>query len=135
FFFSNVWYSDFDAAALYALLRHIKPKRYVELGCGFSSLMSAMALSANSKEGSACDALYADPEPRLDVAQRLAPNRLIEKRAQDVPLHVFTALQAGDVLFVDTSHVVKLQSDVVYILSTILPRLNPGTWIHFHDIF
>src|SRR5262249_41154954 len=45
------------------------------------------------------------------------------------------ALQAGDVLFVDTSHVVKLQSDVVYQLSTVLPRLNPGVWIHFHDIF
>lgn len=135
FWFANGWFNDFDAACLYALLRHLKPKRYVELGCGFSSLMSSSALSRNAQDGVVCDALYADPQPRLDVVKMLTCSRFIYERVQDVPFEVFTSLHAGDVLFVDTSHVVKLQSDVVHVLGTILPSLKPGVWIHFHDVF
>ena len=135
FWFGNGWFNDFDAASLYALLRHLKPKHYLELGCGYSSLMSSRALSANMAEGFACDAVYADPQPRLKVAKLLACGRLIRHRVQDVPFELFTRLEAGDVLFVDTSHVVKLQSDVVHALVTILPSLQPGVWIHFHDVF
>ena len=126
FWFANDWFSDFDAASLYALLRHLKPKRYVELGCGFSSLMSSRALARNLADGFACDVVYADPHPRLDIAKLLACGRLLEHRVQDVPFELFTGLEAGDVLFIDTSHVVKFQSDVVHTLVTILPSLKPG---------
>jgi len=135
FWFGNGWFTDFDAASLYALLRHLKPLRYVELGCGFSSLISCRALSRNADEGSPCDAVYADPQPRLDIAERLSCGRLIMARVQDLPFDLFTNLEAGDVLFIDTSHVLKLQSDVVYALVTILPSLKPGVWIHVHDMF
>jgi len=135
FWFANGWFSDFDAAALYALLRHLKPKRYVELGCGFSSLVSSRALSRNANDGYACDVVYADPEPRIEIAQTLSCGRLLQKRLQDVPFELFTSLEAGDALFIDTSHVVKFQSDVVHALGTILPSLKPGVWIHVHDVF
>jgi len=135
FWFANSWYNDFDAATLYGLLRHLKPPRYIELGCGFSSLVSSRALQRNGQDGFACDVVYADPNPRLDIARLLARGNLINQRVQDLPLDLFTALEAGDVLFVDTSHVVKLQSDVVRLLVTILPSLKPGVWIHIHDVF
>jgi len=135
FWFANGWFTDFDAASLYALLRHLKPKRYVELGCGFSSVMSCRALSRNIEERFSCDVVYADPQPRLDVAPLLGRGRFIKARVQDVPREIFASLEAGDVLFIDTSHVVKLQSDVVYLLLTVLPSLKAGVWIHFHDVF
>jgi len=135
FWFANSWFNDFDAASLYALLRHLKPKRYVELGCGFSSIMSSRALARNRQDGAPCDALYADPHPRLDVVDRLPGTRFVPKRVQDVPLEVFTDLEGGDVLFIDTSHVVKTQSDVVHALVTVLPMLKPDVWVHFHDVF
>jgi Methyltransferase domain len=135
FWFGNDWFNDFDAATLYALLRHLKPRRYVELGCGFSSLISSSALARNLAEGFTCDAVYADPHPRLDVEKFLSCGRLIRQRVQDVSFALITSLEAGDVLFIDTSHVVKFQSDVVHALVAILPSLKPGVWIHIHDVF
>jgi predicted O-methyltransferase YrrM len=128
-------FPDYDIAVLYSLLRQLKPKRYVELGCGYSSLVSSYALQRNQQEGAACDAVYADPEPRLPLDKVLAFGRLIRKRVQALPLDLFTKLEAGDVLFIDTSHVLKIQSDVEHELLRILPSLAPGVWIHFHDVF
>jgi predicted O-methyltransferase YrrM len=135
YWFNNLSFTDFDATVLYALLRFLKPKRYVELGCGYSSLVSSRALRQNQQEGTACDAAFCDPEPRLDIARALESGRLIEKRVQDLPLELFTKLEAGDVLFIDTSHVLKLQSDVEHELLRILPSLAAGVWIHIHDVF
>jgi hypothetical protein len=134
FWLRNGWYTDFDAASLYALLRHVKPQRYVELGCGFSSYISARALTRNAADGTSSDSLYSDPQPRHDIARFVPSGRVRQARVQDVPLETFTRLDAGDVLFVDTSHVVKCQSDVTHALLTILPLLKPGVWIHIHDV-
>ena len=128
-------FTDFDSAICYSLLRHLKPRRYIELGCGYSSYISSHALQRNYQEGVACDAVYADPAPRLPMSQVLAYGRLIQKRVQDLPLELFTQLRADDVLFIDTSHVLKIQSDVEHELVRILPSLAPGVWIHFHDVF
>ena len=133
FWFDNGSFTDFDAAVLYALLRHLKPKRYVELGCGFSSLMSSLALERNHQEGAVCEASFCDPEPRLDL--NLSYGRLVKKRVQDLPLEMFKALSSGDVLFIDTSHVLKLQSDIEVELLRIMPSLGCGVWIHVHDVF
>lgn len=130
-----VSFPDYDTAVLYSMLRHLKPKRYVELGCGYSSIVSSFALQRNQKDGAACDAIYADPEPRLPMEKTLTTGRLMLKRVQEVPLEIFKALQSGDVLFIDTSHVLKVQSDVEQEIVRILPSLAPGVWIHFHDVF
>ena len=128
-------FTDFDAAILYSLLRQLKPRRYIELGCGYSSYISSHALQRSDREGVVCDAVYADPVPRLPMSQVLAYGRLIQKRVQDLHLDLFTQLRADDVLFIDTSHVLKIQSDVEHELVRILPSLAPGVWIHFHDMF
>jgi len=128
-------FPDYDTAVLYSMLRHLKPKRYVELGLGYSSIVSSYALQRNQRDGAGCDAVYADPEPRLPMDKVLTTGRLLRKRVQEIPLEVFTALQDGDILFIDTSHVLKLQSDVEHEINRILPSLAPGVWIHFHDVF
>ena len=128
-------FPDYDTAVHYSMLRYLKPKRYVEVGCGYSSIVSDFALQRNQREGVSCDAVYADPEPRLPMNKVLAGARFILKRVQDVPLETFKALQPGDVLFIDTSHVLKIQSDVEHEIVRILPSLAPGVWIHFHDVF
>jgi predicted O-methyltransferase YrrM len=135
YWFENGTFTDFDAAALYSLLRELKPKRYVELGCGWSSFISSRALAQNEKDGSPCRAIYADPVPRRDLNSMLATGEFLAKRVQEVPAEIFNALEAGDVLFIDTSHVLKIQSDVEYELLHILPLLKPGVWIHVHDVF
>ncbi len=135
FWFNNASFTDFDAAVLYAMLRHLRPRRYVELGCGFSSLISSHALKRNHDEGISCEASYCDPEPRLPLDGALAYGRLVQKRVQDLTPETFSQLQAGEVLFIDTSHVLKLQSDVEHELLRVLPLLAPGVWIHIHDIF
>jgi Methyltransferase domain len=135
FWFDNGTFTDFDAAALHAVLRQLKPKRYVELGCGFSSYISSHALARNAQEGAPCDAVFADPEPRRDMQQMLATGRIIRQRVQNLPAELFSRLAANDVLFIDTSHVLKVQGDVVRELTDILPSLASGVWIHIHDIF
>ena len=135
FWYDNASFTDFDAAVLYTMLRWLKPRRYIEVGCGFSSLVSAAALRTNIEEGHACEAIYADPEPRLDVRPHLDFARLLIERVQNIPPARFQTLEAGDVLFIDTSHVLKLQNDVEYELLHVLPALRPGVWIHLHDIF
>lgn len=128
-------FPDYDSAVLYSMLRHLKPKRYVEIGCGYSSIISTHAHQRNQQEGATCDIVYADPEPRLPMDKVLTTGRMLRKRVQEIPLDLFTALQAGDILFIDTSHVLKIQSDVEQEILRILPVLAPGVWIHFHDVF
>ncbi len=135
FWFNNASFTDFDAAALYAMLRELKPRRYIEVGCGFSSLVSAAALQRNLEEGHACRPTYIDPAPRLDLRDKLGRGEFLLQPIQDVPLSRFRELERGDILFIDTSHVLKLQGDVEYELTQILPSLAEGVWVHVHDIF
>jgi hypothetical protein len=124
-----------DTAALQAMLRHLKPKRYIEVGCGFSTRSSTAALSANAKEGAACEALFIEPFPGPQLKEMKLPGEFLERKVQDVPVETFARLEAGDVLFIDTSHVIKVQNDVEYELLRILPSLKPGVIVHVHDIF
>jgi len=133
--YENGTYADFDTATLYAMLRHLKPARYIEVGCGFSSRTSSLALEQNRRDGAPCAATYIEPYPPAHLAEIRLPGEFLDKKVQAVPPAVFQELQAGDVLFIDTSHVLKVQNDVEYELLHILPVLRPGVWVHIHDIF
>ena len=122
----NHYYEAFDAELLWALVRATRPRRVVELGSGWSSLVLRAALEANG-DGAAYRVF--DPFPRDP-----APPEVERVRAQDVPEDVFTSLQAGDVLFVDTTHTVKTGGDVNRIVLDLLPLLAPGVLVHFHDV-
>jgi hypothetical protein len=123
-----------DTGTLYAMLRHLKPKRYIEVGCGFSSQASAAALRRNEAEGHRCQTVFIEPYPPPYLDSLNLPGQFIAKKVQDVSLEVFTQLGAGDVLFIDTSHVIKVQNDVEFELIHVLPSLKAGVFVHVHDI-
>lgn len=135
--YENDFFSYGDAIFLYSMLRVLRPKRLVEVGSGFSS---AVVLDTNERFlGSELDLVFVDP-----YAERLhtlmndgdrARARVIERPVQEVPLEVFTSLAAGDILFIDSTHVSKIGSDVNYLFFEVLPRLQKGVYVHVHDVF
>jgi hypothetical protein len=131
FDFENDYFSGFDAAVYYSLIRHLKPRRIIEIGGGFSTRIAVKALAVNRTGSLTCIEPY--PEERLNGAN--ANIELIRKRVEEVDLEFFSSLQADDILFIDSSHTVKFGSDVCYELLEILPSLAPGVWVHVHDIF
>jgi predicted O-methyltransferase YrrM len=128
-------YPLLDATVLYGMMRALRPRRVVELGSGASTLVTAQALRANARDGAPAALEVFDPYPGV-VDERLdGLTRLERRRAQEVPLDTFESLRSGDVLFVDTTHTVKIGSDVNFVILEVLPRLAPGVVVHFHDIF
>jgi hypothetical protein len=134
FYTKNTQYSWLDARALFAFLRELRPRRMVEIGSGFSSLLAA-DVNRRFLDGR-LDLTCIEPYPRPFLRKGIPGiSRLIEARVQDVALNTFTCLEAGDILFIDSSHVSKTGSDVNFIYFEILPRLCPGVVVHIHDIF
>ena len=131
----NPSYPPLDAIVLHAVLRSARPARIVELGSGHSTLVSAQAVRENAADGFPCRLDVYDPFPGVVTDGLPGLAELHRVAAQDVPMHVFSELRAGDVLFVDTTHAVKLGSDVNHIILQILPRLASGVIVHVHDIF
>src|SRR4051794_20501601 len=137
FFLENGNYETVDAELLYAMLRARKPRLVMELGSGFTTLLIGSAARKNAAEGRHTEHLAYDPFPRPQILgdEPPPPTRFEPISATDVPLDAFAQLGAGDFLFVDTTHTVKLGSDVNYIVLDVLPTLAPGVIIHFHDVF
>ena len=130
FNFNNGYFSGFDAAIYYSLIRHLKPQKIIEIGGGYSTQLANQALAANGNGKLICIEPY--PE-RLNGA---GPNLdLIQKRVEEIDVAFFSGLTANDILFIDSSHAVKFGSDVCFEFLEILPRLAPGVWVHVHDIF
>lgn len=137
YYYQNSAYSYCDAIFLYGMLRHLRPKRLVEIGSGFSSCVT---LDTNDLflDGS-MELTFVEPYPELLHSllreSDRARVRIEPKRLQDVDIDVFSGLRAGDILFVDSTHVSKIDSDVNRIIFEILPALDAGVYVHFHDIF
>ena len=124
------WFPRLDAAAAYTLVRRLKPSRIVEVGSGHSSRFLARAIA---DEGLATRHRAIDPAPRA-VLEGLALE-LIRTTLQEAGLAPFEALEPGDFLVVDSSHILMPGSDVDALLGRILPLLPAGIVIHFHDVF
>jgi hypothetical protein len=132
----NQMFQAGDAEALYALVRHLRPRRILEIGSGNSTKVSAAACVANARDGVRTELVAVDPQPRVQLAAGLPGLAAIERRdARELPAERFAELRAGDVLFVDTWHVVKLGSEVNWLVLDVLPSLERGVWVHFHDVF
>lgn len=132
----NDSFSYDDAPVLHAMLRRIRPRRVVEIGSGHSS---ACMLDTDERHlGASVQFTFIDVDcsvlRRLLREEDLARVRVIEQPVQDVDRAVFATLSENDLLFVDSSHVVKIGSDLTTIMFEILPSLAPGVWIHFHDV-
>ena len=134
FFTRNSQFGWLDSRALFVLLREWRPARMIEVGSGFSTLLAA---DINRRFlDSAVEITCIEPFPRAFLRSGVpGVARLIEDKVQNVALREFEALQRGDILFIDSSHVAKTGSDVNYLYFDVLPRLRPGVRIHIHDIF
>ncbi len=137
YYYNNPAYSYSDAILLHCMIRHLEPRRIVEVGSGYSS---CMILDTNELyfDGK-IETTFIEPYPDLLYSLLKDSDRenikLIPSRLQEVDASEFSALQANDVLFIDSTHVSKIDSDVNRILFDILPILAPGVCVHFHDIF
>ena len=130
-------YAPLNALALYAIVRHFQPKLIIEVGSGFSTTVSACALVENQKKGVAAGRLIAiDPYPSTKLRRGLEGlSQVILSRVEEIPGAMFTELAANDILFIDSSHTVKIFGDVNYLFLNVLPQLQKGVLIHVHDIF
>ncbi|MEO3741867.1 class I SAM-dependent methyltransferase [Plantactinospora sp. B5E13] len=129
----NGMYGRPDAAVLHAMLRHHRPARLIEVGSGYST---AVALDVVDRHLPELRITCVEPHPER-LRSRLRPGdrvELIQRRVQDVDRETFAALDAGDILLIDSTHVVKAGSDVVWLLLHVLPTLRPGVVVHVHDI-
>jgi len=136
FHFNNGFFERIDAEIAYAFVRQRKPKRIIEVGSGNSTLVLAAAMQANAADGRPGTLTSIEPHPAQYLRDGLPGlTKLMEMPVQKVPLSVFKELEAGDILFIDSSHVVSIDSDVLFECLRILPELAPGVLIHFHDIF
>ena len=132
FFNHNSQFGWLDPRVAFALLRHWAPRRVVEVGSGFSSLL--MADVGRRFLGPDFRLACIEPYPRPFLA-RLPGVELVAAPVQDVDLAVFDRLAPGDVLFIDSSHVAKTGSDVNRLYFEVLPRLPVGCFVHVHDVF
>jgi hypothetical protein len=134
FYTQNSEFSWLDSRALFVLLRAWQPRRIIEVGSGYSSLLMA---DVNVRFlGGGADITCIEPFPR-PFLRRPVPGiaRLIQSKAQEIPVSTFQDLGEGDLLFIDSSHVSKTGSDVNWLVLTVLPQLRPGVRVHVHDIW
>lgn len=137
FYVNNGTFDSVDCEILYCMIRYFKPKTIIEIGSGNSTYLSAQtALVNKEKTGIDTTLIAVEPFPN-DTLQAGFPglSKLIQKKAEEVDSSLFAELKENDILFVDSSHVLKIGNDVQKIYLEILPKLKKGVLIHIHDIF
>jgi hypothetical protein len=126
-----------ESVSTFCMIKHINPKRIIEVGSGFTS---ALLLDINECfSNDTIKLTFIEPYPdllysllRQGDSQKV---NIVADKLQNVDIQLFDALEENDILFIDSSHVVKPGSDVSLLFKHIFPRLNKGVYIHFHDIF
>lgn len=126
-------FTTVDATTLYLMLRHHKPARYLEIGSGLSTDYACLVAARNAAEGRPMKMTVVDPF--MSEATRALPGlEVLAREAQDLPAAWFSQLEAGDVLFIDTTHILRLDGEVPHLLLEVLPSLKPGVLVHIHDV-
>lgn len=136
FHLGNGAFESVDAEVLFCFVRDLAPKRMIEVGAGYSTLVSAAAMRRNLAEGNRTEFTVIDPYPRDFIISGSINeiSRLIPERVESLPVDLFAELAAGDVLFIDSTHVSRIGGDVNYLYFKVLPALQKGVTIHVHDI-
>jgi Methyltransferase domain len=123
-----------DALTQYCMLRDLRPKRYLEVGSGLSTYYASLAGRGNAADGRPLAITCIEPFPYKKLYEIPDVQSVIVSEVQSVDLSIFGVLEAGDVLFIDSSHVVRLDGDVPFLFLEVLPRLAKGVVVHVHDI-
>lgn len=135
YFLANDQFTWLDVRALFAFMCEWRPSRVIEVGSGFST---AIMLDVRRKflgEQTAITCIEPYPRPVLQHALESGGATLLQQKVQELDAGFFDVLEPGDILFIDSSHVVKTGSDCCFLYLEVLPRLKPGVRIHVHDIF
>ncbi|HEY0511164.1 MAG TPA: class I SAM-dependent methyltransferase [Thermoanaerobaculia bacterium] len=124
-----------DALTLYLMLRHHKPACYLEVGSGLSTDYALLAAARNAAEGRPVKMTVVDPFMTAATRALQAQGvEVIPREAQDLDVEEYTRLDAGDVLFIDSTHIVRIDGEVPYLVLEVLPALKPGVLVHIHDV-
>jgi hypothetical protein len=136
YFVQNNYFGLSSAMVLHSTIRHFKPRTIIEVGSGNSTYVSARACRLNREQGHETELIAIEPYPNPTIKKGFPGlSRLVTKRVEDVGLELFGRLGENDILFIDTSHVVKIGADVNFLFLEVLPRLNKGVIVHVDDIF
>ena len=137
YYYNNPFFGYGDSMLLYCMMRHLKPHRIIEVGSGFSSAVILDTSEFFFEDDIDCTFIEPHPERLYSLMKPTdsAKNTIIATNLQDIDISLIQQLQADDILFVDSTHVAKVGSDVNYLFSCIYPALNNGVYIHIHDIF
>ena len=131
FYLENDAFNGIDPHVYYGFVRHFKPRTVIEVGSGYSTLLGVHACRMNGVTRYIC----IDPWPRDFISNGVRDIEFMHRKVEKADISLFLALRQNDILFVDSSHVVRTGEDVCFIILEILPRLSEGVIIHFHDIF
>jgi hypothetical protein len=135
FYLDNGNFESGDAEIWYHVIRHLKPSRIFEIGSGHSTRMARLAIEAirAEEQSYACDHVCVEPfeMPWLDGLGV----RVIRKKVEEIGIEFFGALEANDILFIDSSHMIRPQGDVLFEYLQLIPSLKSGVIVHVHDIF
>lgn len=137
YYYDQLYFCYSDAIMLYCMIRKLGFKRIVEVGSGYSSAVMLDTLEALGRKD--CILTFIEPYPErlrslVDIHE-ISNLTLHEARVQTLGVELFQSLDSGDLLFIDSSHVVKYGSDLQFLLFKVLPVLKTGVYVHFHDIF
>jgi Methyltransferase domain len=135
FHFNNGAFESGDAEYWYQLLRAKKPRRVIEIGSGNSTLMARKAIEQNKRESNDYSCVHICVEPYEKPWLEKAGVQVVRKRVEEVDRSLFGELESGDILFIDSSHVIRPQGDVLFEYLELLPTLKRGVIVHVHDIF
>ncbi|SDJ80638.1 class I SAM-dependent methyltransferase [Natronorubrum texcoconense] len=131
FAIKNRYFESVDAEIAYSMVREHSPECILEIGGGNSTQVLDAALQRNEQE---CDHYVIDPSPTRSI-KRHTDAEVVKENVQDVPVSVFESLSENDIVFIDSSHIATIGSDVLYEFLEALPRLGDGVLVHVHDIF
>jgi hypothetical protein len=136
YYYDNNIFPGADAITLRAMIAHFRPRNVIEVGSGFSSACMLDTVDHLRIQDFAMTCIDPDPNRLRSILREEDRSRveIIEAPVQDIALSMFSKLTVNDILFIDSTHVLKTASDVHYELFSILPSLNKGVLVHFHDI-
>ena len=135
YYYHNGSFESGDSEYLYNIIRKFKPNRIIEVGSGFSTKMMLNGINKNRDEDSNynCELTCIEPFERKQI-EGLPITTLLKEKVESLDIKIFKELKNNDILFIDSTHMIRPQGDVLFEIQNILPELNPGVLIHFHDI-
>lgn len=135
YYYHNGYFESGDSEYLYNIIRLSKPKRIIEIGSGYSTLMAINAINKNKQEDSGYRHEHICIDPYAASWLENLNIQVIRKRVEEIDRNIFYTLGFNDILFIDSSHIIRPQGDVLFEFLAILPMLKPGVFVHAHDIF